>query len=264
MTYATAETTPCLRETRSQDQSRIVYGPVQSRRLGFSLGVDLLPAEEKACNFDCLYCECGWTPWMKPQRTWFPSLDTLMRTLARRLPVLARLHPSIDTITFSGRGEPTMFPEFPAAVSLVRELGKRYLPWARLAILTNGTMLGAKSLFDAVCRLDVRCVKLDAGAAWMNRPRQGISVADLLPVWAAVPNLTIQSFFGEGRFDNTHREWVDPWIEQVKKVKPRRVQLYTLDRKPAAAGMQKASLSTLNRIGRRLSAETVAEVCIFE
>ena len=99
----------------------------QSRRLGFSLGVNLLPAEEKTCNFDCLYCECGWTPWMKTPWTWFPTLDDLEETLKENFPILARRHPSLDTITFSGNGEPTLYPEFPAAVNLVRELRKEVL-----------------------------------------------------------------------------------------------------------------------------------------
>jgi len=263
MLHATAEmTTPY--ETRSAGPHPILYGPVQSRRLGFSVGVDLLPAEEKTCNFDCLYCECGWTPWMKARRTWFPSLDVLEGALTRGLPLLARLHPSIDAITFSGRGEPTLFPEFPEAVNLARELGKRYLPWARLAILTNGTTLGGKTIFDAIRRFDVKCVKLDAGSVWMNRPRQGVNVAALLPMWAEIPNLTLQSFFSEGRFDNTRPEWVDPWVERVKVVKPRCVQLYTLNRSPAAAAIQKASLSTLNRLGRRLASEAGTEVYVFE
>ena len=263
MSYATAERATQY-ETRSREERPMVYGPVQSRRLGFSLGVDLLPADEKTCNFDCLYCESGWTPWMKARRTWFPSLDDLERALTRGLPVAAYRHPSIDAVTLSGHGEPTLFPEFSAAVGLVRELSKKYLPWARIALLTNGTMLGGKAVFDAVCQIDVKCVKLDAGNAWMNRPRQGVDLAALVPVWARIPNLTIQSFFSEGRFDNTRKEWIDPWVEQVKRVNPRNVQIYTLDRRPAAATMQKASLSTLNRIARRLASEVGAEIRVFE
>ena len=245
-------------------ENHIVYGPVQSRRLGFSLGVDLLPTAEKICNFDCLYCECGWTPWMKAPRTWFPRLNSVVSALTQELPVLARLHPSIESITFSGHGEPTLFPEFPEAVHLVRELGQKHMPWARLALLTNGTTLGEKSLFDAVRLFDVRCVKLDAGSGWMNRPCPGIDIAQLLPVWANIQNLTLQAFFAEGRFDNTGDECVDPWIEQVKVIRPHCVQLYTLDRSPALAGMQKASLSTLNRIGRQLLSEVGTEVQVFD
>lgn len=263
MSQATAEITTPYTEFPVWEHP-IVYGPVQSRRLGFSLGVDLLPAEDKACNFDCLYCECGWTPWMKTPKPWFPSLEALEEAVTRGLPVMARLHPSIETITFSGHGEPTLFPEFPEAVELVRDLRLKYLPWARLAILTNGTMLGAKAVLDAVCQFDIRCVKLDAGGIWINRPRPGISIAALLPVWAEIPHLTLQSFFCEGRFDNTRREWVDPWVEQVKVVKPRCVQLYTLDRSPAVTAMQKASPSTLNHIGRRLASEVGTEVQVFD
>ena len=157
-----------------------------------------------------------------------------------------------------------LYPEFPAAVNLVKELRKKYLPWTRIAILTNGTTLGERAIFNAIRQVDIRCVKLDAGHTWMNRPREWDQLNALLSVWAEIPNLTLQSFFSEGRFDNTRREWLDPWIEQVKTVKPRRVQLYTLDRSPAVGAMQKASLSTLSRIGRRLASEMDTEVQVFE
>jgi len=201
---------------------------------------------------------------MKIPWSWFPTLEALEETLNESFPILARRHPSLDTITFSGNGEPTLYPEFPAAVNLVRELRRKYLPWARIAILTNGTRLGERGLFDAVDQIDIKCVKLDAGRTWMNRPREGDQVNALLSVWAEISNLTLQSFFSEGRFDNTRSQWLDPWIEQVKLVSPRRVQLYTLDRSPAVGAMQKASLSTLNRIGRRLASEVDTEVQVFE
>ena len=225
MSYSTA-TVRSLNPTHSIAPWPLLYGPEQSRRLGFSLGVSLLPPEEKTCNFDCLYCECGWTPWMKTPWTWFPSLNELEETLNESFPMLARRHPSLDTITFSGNGEPTLYPEFPAAVNLVRKLGRKYLPWARIAILTNGTTLGDRGIFNAVRQVDIKCVKLDAGRTWMNRPREGDQLNVLLSVWAKIPNLTLQSFFSEGRFDNTCSEWLDPWIKQVKWVKPRRVQLF--------------------------------------
>ena len=262
--HYSAATVRSLDPTHSLAFWPLLYGPQPSRRLRFSLGVNLLPAKEKTCNFDCLYCECGWTPWMNAPWTWFPTLEDLEETLKENFPMLGRRHPSLDTITFSGNGEPTLYPEFPAAVDLVRELGRKYLPWARLAILTNGTMLGEKRLFNAIRQIDIKCVKLDAGRQWMNRPREEDQLTALLPVWAKIPNLTLQSFFSEGRFDNTCGEWLDPWIEQVKTVKPRRVQLYTLDRSPAVGRMQKASLSTLTRIGRRLASEIETEVQVFE
>jgi hypothetical protein len=121
-------------------------------------------------------------------------------------------------------------------------------------------MLGDRALFNAVRQLDIKCVKLDAGHTWMNRPREDDSLKTLLSVWTEIPNLTLQSFFSEGRFNNTLSQWVDPWIEQVKLIKPRRVQLYTLDRSPAVGVMQKASLSTLSRIARRLALAVETEV----
>ncbi len=263
MSPATAEVSS-LNPGRSLDRCPVLYGPVQSRRLGLSLGVNLLPAGEKACNFDCLYCECGWTPWLKTQRSWFCSLEALEKTLSEDFPVLVRSHPSLETMTFSGNGEPTLFPEFSAAVAMVDGFRRRLVPWVRLAILTNGTKLGEKALFDAVRRIDIKCVKLDAASGWMNRPRESVSVAQLIPIWAELPNLTIQSFFSEGRFDNTAEIWVEPWIQQIKAIRPRRVQLYTLHRAPAVGLMQKASLSTLNRIGRQLASEACTEVQIFD
>lgn len=263
MSYSAA-TVHGLNPTHSLARWPLLYGPQQSRRFGFSLGVNLLPAEEKTCNFDCLYCECGWTPWMKTPWTWFPTLEALEETLTESFPILARRHPSLDTITFSGNGEPTLYPEFPAAVNLVEEFRRKHLPWTRLAILTNGTRLGEKALFDAVRQINIKCVKLDAASEWMNRPRESLNVAALIPIWAEIPNLTVQSFFSEGRFDNTTGKWVDPWIEQIKAIRPRRVQLYTLDRIPAVGSMQKASPSTLHRIGRRLASEVCVEVRIFD
>jgi wyosine [tRNA(Phe)-imidazoG37] synthetase (radical SAM superfamily) len=242
----------------------ILYGPVQSRRLGFSLGVNLLACGEKTCNFDCLYCELGWTPWMEVRSTWFPSLEILEETLSEDLPGLARRYPSLDAITLSGNGEPTLFPEFADAVRIVAELRKRYCPCARLAILTNGSRLGDKAVFEAMRGIDLRCVKFDAGGAWMNRPRESVNLEKLIPTWAEMPNLTIQSFFSEGRFDNTLDEWVDPWVEQLKTIRPRRVQLYSLDRTPAVGAMVKAPLSTLSHIGRRVASAVCTEVQVFD
>jgi wyosine [tRNA(Phe)-imidazoG37] synthetase (radical SAM superfamily) len=178
--------------------------------------------------------------------------------------MLARRYPSIDSLTFSGTGEPTLHPEFPEAVQMVEVLRKRHLPYARLALLTNGTKLGKKGIADAVRKFDIKCVKLDAGSKWMNRPREGIDVNALIPAWSEIPSLTLQSFFSEGRFDNTRNEFVDPWIQQVKAIKPRHVQLYTLGRGPAVGAMEKASLSTLSRVGRRLASEVDTEVQVFE
>ncbi len=263
MHYSTA-TVRSLNPTHSIDPWPLLYGPERSRRLGFSLGCESAPGRRENLQFRLPLLRVWLDPWMKTPGTRFPTLEELEETLNEGLPILARRHPSLDSITFSGNGEPTLYPEFPAAVSLVRELGRKYLPWTRIAILTNGATLGDRRLFNAVGQIDIKCVKLDAGHTWMNRPREGDQLNALLPVWAAIPNLTLQSFFSEGRFDNTCREWLDPWIEQVKLVKPRRVQLYTLDRSPAVGAMQKASLSTLSRIGRRLTSEVGTEVHVFE
>ena len=245
----------------------ILYGPVESRRLGLSLGVNLLPAGEKTCNFDCLYCELGWTPWMEVRPTWFPSLEVLEAALSQDLPKLVKRYPSLDVITLSGNGEPTLFPAFADAVKMLSEFRQRHCPWVRLAILTNGSKLDEPAIFGAVRGIDVKCVKFDAGGTWINRPREGLNLARLIPVWAQMPDLTIQSFFSEGHFDNTRNEWVDPWLEHLKAIQPRRVQLYSLDRTPAVGEvgvMGRASLDRMSRIGRRVASAVCAEVQVFD
>src|SRR5262245_9272439 len=253
-----------LRPNGSATDLPILYGPVESRRLGLSLGVNLLPAGEKTCNFDCLYCELGWTPWIEVRATWFPTLEILEKALSRELPAIAKRYPSLDVITLSGNGEPTMFPAFDEAVRMLAEFRERYCPCARLAILTNGSKLEDEKILEAVRRIELKCIKFDAGGTWMNRSRQTMSLARLLPIWAQIPDLTIQSFFSEGRFDNTLEEWVNPWLQQVKAIQPRRVQIYSLDRKPSVGVIAKASLDRMSRIGRRVASEVCTDVQVFD
>lgn len=246
----------------------LVYGPIWSRRFQLSLGINLLSSGHKLCNFDCLYCQCGWTDWqtmMDPLKTWaIPTLSQIKAEVRAQFQKLSQWKISPDWIMFSGNGEPAIHPSFPQAVALVEKYRERYLRESRLGILTNGSNLNKAPVFEAVSRMQAKVIKLDAGLEWLNRPLGGFDLEALIPVWAELSNLTIQSFFCEGKIDNTGESDVALWIERIERVRPRRVQIYTLDRVPAAQGMTKASLNRMTQISRRLVEQTGIEVSLFE
>ena len=246
----------------------IVYGPIRSRRYGFSLGINLLPSGWKLCNFDCLYCQCGWTGRSRFRDSFaavpFPLLEEVERTVDRIFRELGQARVQPDTIVFSGNGEPTLHPGFPEAARLVEAYRDQYLPETQIGILTNGTRILVAGVGDAIARMEFKSFKLDAGLDWMNRPLGSHPLEPLLPAWSQIPDLTIQSFFCEGRFDNTLSQVVAPWVERLCRIKPRRVHLYTLDRLPASTLIQKASLTSLTRAARAVVNATGIEVDVFD
>jgi hypothetical protein len=149
-------------------------------------------------------------------------------------------------------------------VDLVRVARNQYLPSSLLGILTNGTMLGKKAVFEAVAGLEIKCLKLDAGSLWMDRPCTSYNLDQLIPLWREIPDLTIQSFFCEGQFDNTRPEWVDLWIEQLKKILPARLQIYTLAREAPVPTLQKARGETLERIATLVKREISLNLQVFQ
>ncbi|HVN81203.1 MAG TPA: radical SAM protein, partial [Terriglobia bacterium] len=230
----------------------IVYGPISSRRFGYSLGINLLPSGQKVCDFDCLYCQCGWTPRSLVEQCFagipFPSLVDIKKVVDLQFRELASQDNQPDTIIFSGNGEPTLHPEFPRAVEEVERARDLYLPEARVGVLSNGSRLGESSVFQAVSGMDLKSVKFDAGGEWLDRPLMPYDLDALITTWHNLPNLTIQSFFSEGRFDNTGSRDVEPWLDGLTRIQPNRVQIYTLDRVPPVKLMRKASGETLRRL----------------
>jgi wyosine [tRNA(Phe)-imidazoG37] synthetase (radical SAM superfamily) len=245
-----------------------VYGPIPSRRYGFSLGINLLPAGTKVCNFDCLYCQCGCTCRSKVTDSFsgifFRPIEELRQELASHFKRLSSETVIPETIVFSGNGEPTLYPNFSEAVNLVKQYRDSYFREARIGILTNGTQVLQRPVFEAVAGMDFKSVKLDAGVEWLDRPISNYDLEAFIPIWREIPNLTIQSFFCEGHFDNTRPEMVKPWIKQIHRLRPRRVHIYTLDRTPAAKRIQKASLTCLTRVARQLVNETGIQVEVFD
>ncbi|HKL30110.1 MAG TPA: radical SAM protein [Natrialbaceae archaeon] len=237
-------------------QDGIVYGPVDSRRLGRSLGINLAPQDRKVCSFDCVYCQYGPSV-EQPVRydpAAVPGVDAV-ETAVRD--ALDRLDREPDYLTLSGNGEPTSHPEFPAIVDRIREVAEH--SGADLALFTNGCRLDDPAVRAAVGRIDDPFVKLDAGTpetfAAVNRP-VGIEFEELLDVLASMDEVAIQAMQFEGEIGNLDDENVEAWIEAVEHVDPVAVDLYTIAR-PTAYDLQAASRERLDEIADRLEARGI-------
>jgi wyosine [tRNA(Phe)-imidazoG37] synthetase (radical SAM superfamily) len=215
-------------------QKGIIYGPIYSRRLGRSLGINLLPSNQKACPFNCVYCQYGWT---KIHRAWkvgdvaFPSVGKVRKALIDALVALKR-PPSY--ITFSGNGEPTLHPEFGRMVHEVKSIRSELAPQAKTAILSNSALVSRKHIRKSIQALDVRIMKLDCGTPRMfrkyNQPCSGIDLEDITEDLTKIPGVTIQTLVSSGPSGNFQATEIKEWIERMKRIKPIEVQLYTVDR----------------------------------
>ncbi len=227
----------------------IIYGPVNSRRLGRSLGINVLPAAHKPCTFDCAYCHFGWTPCEPPPP--FPSVAQVLHEVEV---ALLRLDPAF--LTFSGNGEPTTHPDFGDIVDGVLRLRDRYLPTAQVAVLSNSTRVGDAQIRAALARLDARIMKLDAGSEEVlqsyNRPVEPITLQDILEGLRQIPGLTVQALFAGGPGGNTDAQHIVAWVDHVVALAPLAVQLYSLDRDGPARRLQPADPATLAHIAAEL------------
>ncbi len=215
-------------------QPSIVYGPVRSRRLGISLGINILPVDLKACNFNCVYCQYGSTPggWETlSKRIHWPGTDAILAAVESSLRTLST---SPDHLTFAGNGEPTAHPDFPAIVDGVIALKDRYLPKARTAILSNASFLHIPSVRRAILRIDVKMLKLDCGSERMfrryNRSTMVKSFRSLVDSMKGLDGMIVQSLFTGGDHGNMDEASVHSWLDRVGEISPNKVQIYSLDR----------------------------------
>ncbi len=216
-------------------QSDIIYGPVQSRRLGRSLGVNVLPFRKKVCSFDCLYCQYGRLAPVNETEAWkneFPDVADVLTALEQ---ALINLPQPVNYITFSGNGEATLHPYFRELVEGVRDLRDRLSAASKTAILSNSTTVSDPHIREALALLDVRIMKLDAGTQEMfihyNQPAAGITLKDTVNGLALLEGVTIQSLFTKGPDCNFSPTHLAVWVEQIKKIAPVFVQIYSLARK---------------------------------
>lgn len=242
-------------------QKKIIYGPVHSRRLGRSLGINVLPAGRKICSFNCLYCQYGWEeslPKKKLPASLFPSIKEVEAALEE---ALSALEPPPAFITFSGNGEATLHPDFAGLVQTITRVRDRMAPEARTAILSNSTTVGSRDIRDALERLDVRIMKLDAAfpdlLTTYNRPAADVIMADIINGLASMQGVTIQTLFSRGSMGNFQSRNITPWIDCLKQISPSQVQIYTLDRASPSDTIHRVSKSELLPLQKRLRQEHI-------
>jgi wyosine [tRNA(Phe)-imidazoG37] synthetase (radical SAM superfamily) len=241
---------------------QIVYGPVQSRRLGISLGINLSPVNGKRCTFDCIYCECGLNE-ERRTKTPAPSREEVRQALTKKLGEMCAEEIRPDVITFSGNGEPTMHPDFAGIIDDTIEVRDKLCPEAKVAVLSNSTMLHKEEVMQALCKVDENLMKLDAAKddliKQIDQPEIHDFTAEKLIEQLTRLNgkLIIQSIFLTGehnsvRIDNTGDENVMQWIEALKKIRPEKVMIYTISRDTPVKTLQKAPVETLEKIAEKV------------
>jgi wyosine [tRNA(Phe)-imidazoG37] synthetase (radical SAM superfamily) len=236
----------------------VIFGPVRSRRLGLSLGVNLLPSHSKYCSFNCIYCECGWTPENQAEKHAFPSRKTVREYLEYRLKELVEENYQPEAITYAGNGEPTMHPGFPGIVDDTLSLRDRFAPGAQVAVLSNASMIHKPGVFKALTKLDANIQKLDAGYEKLflliNNPVFPIrysEVTDNLKKFNG--QVIIQSLFVRGNvngqvIDNTLEEDVNAWLQQIKEINPKLVMIYPVSRATPGGNLEKVPIFELEKI----------------
>ena len=250
-----------------------VFGPIRSRRLGNSLGINLLPTKGKICNFDCIYCECGWNADGRGDSE-LPDAPRVRSALEDKLTALLLDGTRIDSITFSGDGEPTLNPDFPQIIDDTLRLRDAFCPSAKVSVLSNATRVHVDSVFEALRKVDNPIMKIDAPtdalAALINRPAPGYSVERTVEALERFngdfilqtmflraqkrafgdPNATMEYWF-----DSSSPEVLLPWMDIVRRLRPRLVQVYSIDRPTPALDLEKISTGELSRLVSPLADE---------
>jgi len=244
-------------------QEGIVYGPVRSRRLGHSLGVNVLPRHTKLCTFNCSYCQYGWTrrpaaAGVSDSDAW-PAPASVAKAVGQRLQRLLSQGERVDRITLAGNGEPTLHPQFGEVVGALRAMRDAIAPALPLAVLSNSSTLDHASVADALNSLDERYMKLDAGEAGLFRRVNAAQIPfdKVLDGLRRLQGIIVQSMFVKdrlGRIDNTTDLAVAHWIAALQGVAPRGVHVYTIDRAPAWPYLQPIPVARLEEIARRARA----------
>ena len=243
-----------------------IFGPIHSRRLGVSLGINLLPEDGKVCTFDCLYCECGFNADRKAHKP-MPTREEVAAALEEKLLAMQAEGVAPDVLTFAGNGEPTIHPKFAEIIDDTLALRDKYFPKAKVSVLTNATLVTRPAVFEALSRVDNNILKLDTVCEeyvrFVDRPTLRYNLAEIIEKLAEFGNnAVIQTMFMKGEVDgrsvdNTGDEYVLPWLETVKKIAPREVMIYTVDRETPQEGLKKATREELDRIVELLKGEGI-------
>lgn len=242
----------------------IIFGPITSRRLGLSLGINLLPTDSKLCNFDCIYCECGWTDLKSAPKVKFHKREDVKNQLETILKQLQSEEKKLNSITFAGNGEPTIHPDFNLIIDDVIKLRDHYFPQCKISVLSNSLMLNNSKVTQALKKVDNRILKLDAGTEetfqLINQPLNKRTLKWVVEQLIKFDgDLTIQTLFLKGKYknkniDNTTDPEIESWLSNLKKIKPKLVMIYSLDRATPAKDLQKIDAATLHAIAKKVEA----------
>ena len=230
-----------------------VFGPIHSRRLGRSLGINLLPTRGKLCNFDCIYCECGWNRDGRGD-TVLPTAAKVRADLENKLMELMLEGTVIDSITFSGDGEPTLNPEFPRIIDDTLFLRDAYCPGAKVSVLSNATRVHIPEIFEALRKVDNPILKIDAPTdglvAQINQPAPGYSLERVIEALERFEGkFVLQTMFLKSKdFDSASPEVLDGWMAIVRRLKPRQIMVYTLDRPAPQQGLEAFSVEKMRTL----------------
>ena len=240
-----------------------IFGPVHSRRLGVSLGINLLPSDGKCCSFDCIYCECGFNKDHRPTLP-MPEREEVAQKLEAKLQEMQAEGQLPDVLTFAGNGEPTSHPHFAEIIDDTIRLRDQYCPKAKVCVLSNSTFIHRQQVHDALMRVDDNILKLDTiDPIYINkvdRPNGTYDVKTIIERMKAFNgHIIIQTMFMRGEcngvsVDNTGEEFVGPWLDAVKSIRPQPVMVYTIDRETPAQGLEKATREQLDAIRDRVIA----------
>ncbi len=242
--------------------SDIIFGPVKSRRLGVSLGINLLPTEQKFCSFNCIYCECGWNPENIKKDIKLPGRQEIYELLEKKLIELKNINLIPDAFTFAGNGEPTIHPEFDLIVKDTIALRNKYFPDAKTTVLSNASMIHKDKTFEALKLVDKNILKLDTGSQEqferICQAHAKMQIEDLVDYLCKFHGeLIIQTLFLRGEYngyiiDNTTDYEVGLWLEHLKKITPKSVMIYSIDRSTPAKNLEKISREELNKIADKV------------
>lgn len=238
----------------------IVFGPIVSRRLGSSLGVNILPSKGKLCNFDCVYCECGWNKDGIGDKR-FPTYAEVSEVLETRLEALSGQGVAVDSITFSGNGEPTMNPDFAQIVDKTVELRDRFYPQAKISVLSNATLIARESVFEALRKVDNPIMKIDASddelIARINKPVGTYRLDEVVEGLKRFEgNFILQTMFLRSKdFDTTSAAALERWMDIVRSLRPREIMVYTIDRETPDKSLGKYTVEEMTAMVQPLIEE---------
>ena len=239
-----------------------IFGPIKSRRLGISLGVNLLPTDGKLCSFDCIYCECGLNENGRTKSK-LPTVDQVQQDLESKLKSMKENNENLDVITFAGNGEPTLHPDFEKIINITITIRDKYYPNAKISVLSNGMHVDKESVFRALQKVDNNILKLDSAidstAKLMDQPNAiSYNIQKQVELFKKFEgNFILQTMFLRGNvngkdIDNTTDTEINAWLAILNELKPKEVMIYTIDRETPLKSLKKVSLEELNNIGEKV------------